>query len=305
MRHFGKVGINVAAADVFAEDDVERVFGFAEGRVFQKVFEPDGFTVFVRHFNADGIGTGNDGNTHRNRRHRAGNVVGEADDAGSFGARSRFEFVEGNDRSGADFDNFAVDAEFLQNVFQIAGDAFQFFFADLIAALVFGAGKQIDVRVQVTVVNFLFLRCGGCRSLACFHRRFGLFVRFDFRFFAFFGRFFLFGFDNQPFLFRFRMPALEQQSNDPSAETENFPDADNKAAKTAIPGFVSYADGKVERKQAQAEADQQQDFASVREVENVGRVHAERGKQAADTAAEAVLPEIFGRQQAEKNGKEN
>ena len=52
-------------------------------------------------------------------------VVGETDDAGSFGARSRFEFVEGNDRSGADFDNFAVDAEFLQNVFQIAGDAFQ------------------------------------------------------------------------------------------------------------------------------------------------------------------------------------
>jgi len=56
---------------------------------------------------------------------RAGDVVGQADDARGLDAGRRLEFVEGDHRSGANLDDLAFDAEVLEHAFEHAGVLFQ------------------------------------------------------------------------------------------------------------------------------------------------------------------------------------
>lgn len=107
-----------------------------------------------------------------------------------FGAGGGFKLIEGNDRAGADFDDFAVNAEFLQNVFQVAGDFFQFFFVHVVGVVRFGFGQDINAGVLIIIIGagtvnrqffgFFF----GCGFFV-----FGRFVFFKFGFFAFARRF--------------------------------------------------------------------------------------------------------------------
>lgn len=72
VRHFGEVGIDVAATDVFTERNGEGAFGIAEFVGVDEFAEVDDFAGGVRHFDADGIAAGNNGNAHRNGAHGAG-----------------------------------------------------------------------------------------------------------------------------------------------------------------------------------------------------------------------------------------
>ncbi len=58
----------------------------------------DGLARRVRQFDADGVAAGHDGDAGGDRAHRAGDVVGKADDAGRFDAGRRLQFVERDDR---------------------------------------------------------------------------------------------------------------------------------------------------------------------------------------------------------------
>ena len=129
MRHFGQVGVGVFAADVFAQADGQRGFGVFEVIAFKKIAQVDNLAGGVRQLNTDGVGAGNNRNTHRNRTHGAGNIIGQADNPGGFGAGCRLKLIKGNDRAGANADNFAGDTEFLQNLFQPGGNFFKLFLA--------------------------------------------------------------------------------------------------------------------------------------------------------------------------------
>ena len=129
MRHFGQVGIGVFAADVFAQADGQRGFGILEVIAFKKIAQVDNLAGGVRQLNTDGVGAGNNRNTHRNGAHGAGNIIRQADNSGSFGAGCRFKLIKGDDRAGADADNLAGNAEFLQNLFQPGGNFFKLFLA--------------------------------------------------------------------------------------------------------------------------------------------------------------------------------
>ena len=63
---------------------------------------------------------GHDGDAGGDRAHRAGDVVGEADDARGLDAGRRLELVERDDRAGADIDDLALHAEIVEHAFEQA-----------------------------------------------------------------------------------------------------------------------------------------------------------------------------------------
>ena len=65
----------------------------------QQFAQIDLFAMRVRQFDADGVAAGDHGDARRQRAHRAGDVVGEADDARGFDAGRGLEFVQRHDRA--------------------------------------------------------------------------------------------------------------------------------------------------------------------------------------------------------------
>ena len=65
----------------------------------QQLAQIDLFAVRVRQFDADGVAAGNHGDARRERAHRAGDVVGEADDARRFDAGRGLELVQRHHRA--------------------------------------------------------------------------------------------------------------------------------------------------------------------------------------------------------------
>ena len=130
MRHLGQIGINVFAADIFTQNDIQSIFAVNKVTVFQQIAQPDYFAFGIRNFNTDGIGTGNNGYTDGNGRHGTGNIVGKAYYPRGFCPRCRFQFKQRNDRTGTDFDDFTVNAKLFQNAFQRTSSFVQFLFAN-------------------------------------------------------------------------------------------------------------------------------------------------------------------------------
>ena len=74
---------------------------------------------------------GHDRDAHRDRAHRAGDIVGEADDAGRLGAGRRLQLVERHDRAGPHLHDLAADAEILEHRLEQAGVLLQRRLVDL------------------------------------------------------------------------------------------------------------------------------------------------------------------------------
>ena len=72
----------------------------------------------IGQFDADGVAARHHGDARRQRAHRAGDIVGEADDARRFDARRRLELVERHHRARPRIDDFAAHAEIAQHAFQ-------------------------------------------------------------------------------------------------------------------------------------------------------------------------------------------
>ncbi|MNX97473.1 hypothetical protein D3C86_1298410 [compost metagenome] len=134
MRHLGKIGDDGFTADGLAERHGELRLAVFEIAAADQFAQEHGFARLVRQFYADGVATGNDGDTGGNRAHGAGDVISKTDDARGFDAGRRFQFVKRDDRAGADMDDFALDPEILENAFQKAGVLFQHFLAQHIVA---------------------------------------------------------------------------------------------------------------------------------------------------------------------------
>ena len=97
-----------------------RWFDLLEILAREQFAQIDGVASLVRQFDADGVAALDDRDAGRDRRHRAGDVVGEPDDPRRLDAGRRFEFVKRHDRAGTHVDDLALDAEIVEDALQQA-----------------------------------------------------------------------------------------------------------------------------------------------------------------------------------------
>ena len=120
VRHAGQVNDHRVAADGLAERDRQAMIRLAELFAGEKLAQIDGVAALVRQFDADGVAALNHRHAGRDRRHRAGDVVGEPDDPRRLDAGRRLEFVKGDDRARAHVDDLAFHAEIVEDPFKQA-----------------------------------------------------------------------------------------------------------------------------------------------------------------------------------------
>ena len=107
--------------DVLAEGQREPAGMLLVGRRVEQLAQIDGLGLAVRQFDADHGAPGHDRDAHRDRAHRAGDVVGEADDARRLDARRRLQLVQRHDRPRAHLHDLAAHAEILEHGLEHAG----------------------------------------------------------------------------------------------------------------------------------------------------------------------------------------
>ena len=120
MRHAREIGDDRLAADILAERQREPARMFLIGRRIEELAQIDRLGLQVGQFDADDGAAGHDRDAHRNRAHRAGDVVGEPDDARRLDAGRRLQLIERHDRAGAHLHDPAAHAEILEHGFQHA-----------------------------------------------------------------------------------------------------------------------------------------------------------------------------------------
>ena len=118
VRHAREIDNDRLAADGLAEAErqLRLRLGVFVGR--QHFAEVDLLALVVRQLDADGVAAGHHRDARRQRAHRAGDVVGEADDARRLDAGRGLQFIERDDRAGTRVDDLAAHAEVLQHAFQ-------------------------------------------------------------------------------------------------------------------------------------------------------------------------------------------
>ena len=118
MRHAGEIDQYGFAADRLAE--AERQLGLGLGIIArgQKFAEINLFAVRIRQLDADSVASRHHGDACRQRAHRAGDVVGEADHARRLDARRGFELVKRDDRTRPRIDDLAAHAEIAEHAFE-------------------------------------------------------------------------------------------------------------------------------------------------------------------------------------------
>ena len=118
MRHLGELGDDRLAADGLAEAQRQLELRGLEVLAADQFAEIDRLALLVGQFDADDVAARHHGDAGRQRRHRAGDVVGEADDARGLDARRRLQFVQRHHRAGADMDDLAAHPEILQHALE-------------------------------------------------------------------------------------------------------------------------------------------------------------------------------------------
>ena len=121
MRHAGEIDDHRLAADGLAEAQRQLHRGLGVVLAGEQLAEIDLLARRVRQLDADGVAAGDDGDARRHRAHRAGDVVGQTDDARRLDAGRRLEFVERDHRAGPRIDDLAAHAEIAEHAFQRRG----------------------------------------------------------------------------------------------------------------------------------------------------------------------------------------
>ena len=81
MRHAGEISEHRLAADILAKRHRQILVGLREGLGAQELAQINRLALGIGQFDADGIAPRHHGDARRDGAHRAGDVVGEADDA--------------------------------------------------------------------------------------------------------------------------------------------------------------------------------------------------------------------------------
>ena len=115
VRHACEVGHHRVAADVLAEREGQVGFRALVCGARQQLAQQHGLALTVGQLDADDATPGDRGGAHRNRAHRACDVVGEPDHPRSARARLRLELVERDHWSRPDLRDLAEDPEILEH----------------------------------------------------------------------------------------------------------------------------------------------------------------------------------------------
>ena len=143
----GEIGDDRLAANGLAEADIELALGLLEIGRREHFLEIDRLALLVRQFDANDVAAGHDGDAGGNGAHRAGNVVGQRNDAARFDAGGRFEFVKRDHRAGPDMDDVALDAEILEHAFELTRLRFELFGPVFVSeATMLRFGKKAEFR---------------------------------------------------------------------------------------------------------------------------------------------------------------
>ena len=111
----------------------------------QQIAQEDGLALGVGQFDADGVAALNHADAAGAGRHGAGDVVRQRHDAAVLHAGRGHQFIQGDDRAGADLVDLAAHAEFLKHALQHLGVGLERFLVDGAAALG-GLGQNAQRR---------------------------------------------------------------------------------------------------------------------------------------------------------------
>ena len=121
MRHPGEVGQHRLAGNVLAEDQGEPARMLFIDRRIEQFAQKHRLGPAVRQFDADHGASRHDRDADRDGAHRAGDVVGQADDPRRLDSGRRLELVQGHHRAGTDLHDLAAHAVILEHGFEHAG----------------------------------------------------------------------------------------------------------------------------------------------------------------------------------------
>jgi hypothetical protein len=125
VRHRREIGDDRIAGDVLAQDQRQRGDLVLEGVAGDQLGQDHHLALGVGKLDADHAAAGDGRDAGRQRRHVAGDVVGELDDAARLDAARGLQLVHGDDRAGADLDDLALDRKVLEHRFEQARVALQ------------------------------------------------------------------------------------------------------------------------------------------------------------------------------------
>src|SRR3984893_4840054 len=125
MRHLGEVGEDRLAGNILSEDQGKTPPMSFVDRGAKKFAQNNGLRLPVRQLDADHIAPRHDSDAYRNRAHRAGDVVGEPDDARGLDPGRGFQFVQRHDRPRANLHDLTAYTEILEYGFEQASIFFE------------------------------------------------------------------------------------------------------------------------------------------------------------------------------------
>src|SRR5437879_5321117 len=117
MWHARKIDYDRLAADCLAKRDRQTMLGFFEILASKQFAQINGLALLVRQFDADDISPLHDGNTSRESRHRARDIIGKADDPRGFDARGGLKLIKRYHRAWPHVEDLALDAKILKHAF--------------------------------------------------------------------------------------------------------------------------------------------------------------------------------------------
>ena len=162
MRHAREVGDHRIAADVLAQRQrqAEPVVLVVAGR--QQLAQEHRLAPRVGQLDADDVAARHGGDARRYRAHRAGDVVGQADDAARLGAGRGLELVERDHRARPHLHDLALHAEIVEHGLEQAGVLLQRLLVDLgLGADARGQRQDVERRQLVFAGHEVELALAG------------------------------------------------------------------------------------------------------------------------------------------------
>ena len=162
MRHAREVGDHRVAADVLAQRQrqAEPVVLVVAGR--QQLAQEHRLAPRIGQLDADDVAAGHGGDARRYRAHRAGDVVGQADDAARLGAGRGLQLVERHHRARPHLHDLALHAEIVEHGLEQAGVLLQRLLVDLgLGADARGQRQDVERRQLVLAGREIELALAG------------------------------------------------------------------------------------------------------------------------------------------------
>ena len=149
MRHRREIGDHRITGDILAQDDRQLAGLFGETVAADHFMQHHHFAIGVGQFDAHHGAAGNGGDARRQRRHVAGDILGQLDHAAGLDARRRFQLVHRDHRARADRVDRALDVKIVEHRFQQPRVALQPGLVDHIVVLLGRWGQQVERRQHI------------------------------------------------------------------------------------------------------------------------------------------------------------